>query len=289
MGIWDITFKQLMRLRPQDLIGLLPGVPSGAKLRLADKEFPPPAAPKLLDACIELESDGSGTLYHLEFEAEPRRDAPLRVFEHFSLAHCGLGGRPVRPVVFYLSPGARGQRGLVRPDVVADGRLVCRFDFEAVRIWELDAGMLLRRPAPALWALVGLCRGAALAHVARARAQVELEVPDEGMRRELLAVLYFMSGTRFDARQLKELFPEEVLMQSSTYDEILRKGEERGRADGLRLACRRVAAVKLGRLPAELGARLDRVADAALLEAVLVDLSAAADAAEARAALERLG
>ncbi|HEY3356035.1 MAG TPA: hypothetical protein VGQ83_22470 [Polyangia bacterium] len=301
MGLWDVAFKHLLRLRPHDLLDLVPGIKTDAPLQLRNPELARIRPPKSLDGCVELESEPGGTLYHVEFEATPRSDSAFRAFEHFALAHChGTTARPVRTVVFFLTPGTEGRTPPDAYAAAADGRVVCEFRFDSVRLWELDAEEVLRRRAPGLWAVVALSRGAEVVHVGRAAAQVASEVADEGMRTELLAVLYSVSGARFAAGALKGLIPREVLMRSTTYDEILQEGEERGlakgrqegesagRLEGLRFALLRIAEVKLGAVPPALPAALARVTDPSDLEAALVDLTSAADPGAVLAVVRRL-
>ncbi|MBI5481286.1 MAG: Rpn family recombination-promoting nuclease/putative transposase [Deltaproteobacteria bacterium] len=294
MGLWDVTFKRLLRLRPQDLLSLVPGAPADQPWRLCPTEFVPRPTSRMLDGCLDLEADPGGTLYHVEFEATPRSDTGRRVFEHFALVHAAHPGRAVRPVVFYLGPGEQSRRPQDRHVVLADGEAICDFRFDAVRLWEFDADELLARPAPALWSVVTLGRGAGLPHVARA---VELlqALPDRALARELLVVLYLVAGTRFAEPAVRALLPEEVLMRSATYDAIVEQGRaqgwERGLAEGqvegLRRACRRVAATKLGEIAPDLDRRLAEFTDPAALEALLVDLSGAADPPAALAVLTR--
>jgi hypothetical protein len=72
-------------------------------------------------------------------------------------------------------------------------------------------------------------------------------------------------------------------------DEAARERDEaaRARLGSLRFACRQVAAARLGALPADAAARIDAVARAESLEALLADRGAAPDAAAVRAAIDR--
>ena len=293
MGFWDVTFKLLLRLRPQDLLGLVPGIREGERLRLVDKELVPPAAPRTLDGCVELESEGGeGTLYHVEFESTPRSDTALRVFEHFAWAHCANRGREVRPIVYYLEPGKEGREPAECHEAWADGRKVLDFRFETVLLWEIEADELLRRPAPALWSVVALAKSAGLGHVEQARDRIEREVPDEKIRRELYGVLVMVSGTQFDPETVRVLVRKEMYMESATYLEAVREGEkkgiQKGHLEGLREGCQRLARAKLGTLDPLAEERIAGVGDASVLKALLDEIGAAADAATVSAALDRL-
>ena len=302
MGLLDAAFKLLLRVRPTDLLGLVPGVTPGRPLRLLDKEFAPaPALPRALDGCVELADEAAGTVFHVEFEAEPRSDTGLRVFQHCALAHLGLAGRPVRPVVFYLTPGTEGRRPQDRYSWEADGRVVLELRFEAVRMWDLGPAELLARPCPALWAAVALCAGVTLADVGRARTQIEAAVTEAELRRELTAVTYTLARRRFAGEDLLRWFSRELLMDADIYkimgdlwperiekgrQEGREEGRKEGREEGLRAACRSLLEAKAELHSATDLARLDAMT-AEQLERLVVELGTAQDAEAARAALAR--
>ncbi|MGI5864946.1 MAG: hypothetical protein ACOX6T_23245 [Myxococcales bacterium] len=307
MGLWDLSFKVLSRARPQDLLGLVAGIDPSRSLRLIDKEFEPRLPlPRALDACLEYEDErGEGVVFQLEFESEPRSDTGRRVFEHAALAHLTLK-RIVRPVVLYLTPGKEGRRPHDSYHWSANGRAVLRFRFEKVCLWELPAEAILRRPAPALWAVVALCCGARLEHVERAFRQIEQTVEDPDVRRDLQGALYWIAGTRFERTHLMAIVPKEVLMKSSTYEATLEEGREEGRKEGieegkkegkeegkeegekkvLRRLCNVLLKLKLDELPPE-AERISSIEEVERLERLADALEQAADPAAVRAALRR--
>ncbi len=233
MGLWDLTFKTLARARPQDLLRLVSGFDGARGLRPIDKEFaPPPRMPRPLDALLEYRDDpGDGTVFHLEFEAEPRADAGLRAFEHWCLARLLLQ-RPVRTVVIYLKRGASRRRPKNVYVGRLDGRKQVSFRFEAIALWKLSAKSVLAWPAPGLWATVPLCHDVSLESIRTAFEQLE-SVEEERLRRELESVLYWIAGTRFEPKDLRWMVPKEVFMKSSTYEATLDEGRQEGLKRGL--------------------------------------------------------
>jgi hypothetical protein len=301
VGLWDVTLKVVMRYRPQDLLALVPGVERPRKVRVLDKEIAGPLAPRALDACVQIASeDEDGTVFHVEFESAPRSDAGRRVLVHYALTHDRLGATPLCPVVYYLTPGTEGRRPADRYQTEARGKPVCDLRFETVSLWQVRVTDVLAIAAPGLWALVGLCAGATVADVARARRQVDEQVRQKDERRELLAAMYLIAGTRLDAAALRRLFPKEVLMESSTYAEILgeglekgrqegrQQGRQEGRAEGLWQACLKLAEARLSTVSEDTRKRIEALTDVAALEALLTELVSATDADQARAALDRV-
>ncbi|MGI5862647.1 MAG: hypothetical protein ACOX6T_11400 [Myxococcales bacterium] len=190
--------------------------------------------PRQLDALLEYRDDpGTGAVFHLEFEAEPKADAGFRAFEHWCLARVLLR-RPVRTIVIYLKRGAfrRRPKGVYVGRI--DGRKQVAFRFEAIAFWKLSAKSVLAWPTPGLWSAVALCQDASLESIRTAFEQLE-SFEDVRLRRELQAVLYWIAGTRFEHQDLRWLVPKEVRMKSSTYEATLEEGREEGREQGREL------------------------------------------------------
>jgi len=141
------------------------------------------------------------------------------------------------------------------------------------------------------WVIVPLCEGATLGDVERAERALASAPCDERTCVDLESLLYWLAGTRFSAEDLVRAFPEEVLMKSVTYELTLKKGEERGRAEGeaegLRKACCAVLRSKVGEGCPEAEA-LKQVSDQIVLLALHAELISAADAEAARAAVARV-
>jgi hypothetical protein len=251
MGRWDRDFKVIGRLRPLDLLGLVPGIRAGATARSLEKELASaPPLPRALDQLVEIEEPGGArTAFQLEFEAEPRSDTAERVFDHWAYAHLVLG-RVIRCVVFYMSRGSAGRRPQSR-FVAGRGRTAVRFSFETVCFWELEADAMLASEAPGLWALSSLGNGAGRRQVENACRLLE-GLGDESLGSELLGVWYEVAGLLMPSPDLLAMVRrKELLMESSTYKAILEQGIEQGGKIMLTRVCRELIESRLGSLPPE--------------------------------------
>lgn len=315
MGLWDVTFKRLVRLRPGDLLVPVIGVAPHRAYRLLDKEMERLPATKSLDALVE-DRRGSKRLYHLEFEAVPQSDSGRRVFEHYVLAHLRFPTRPLESVVYYLQPGRERRPPVDAYRCYADGVLKSIFFFDAVALWRITPATFLEQAgAPALWAMVPLCKAATLEDVGRAHRKIVRQVEKGYTRGELDAILYTLASTQFDRAALACIFKEKTLMESWAVKEwqaaaraegILKgrsegermgivkgerrgivKGERHGRVEGLRLACRRAIAAKLPRVTQPIERLLLRIDNEATLVRLVGEVAAAVDAKAVRAVLQK--
>jgi hypothetical protein len=257
----DRDFKVVGRLRPLDLLGLVPGPPIRGTARSVDKEVAAaPQLPRLLDQIVEIEELGGAlTSFQLEFESEPQSDTGKRVFEHWALSQRVLG-RDLRCVVFYMAKG-KGRRRPQRRYVVRCGATALRFSFEAICLWEVDVDALLAPSVPGLWPLAPLGRGASVEHAERACRLLE-GLDDESLSSELLGVWYEVAGMKVPQADLMAMVRrKELLMESATYKAIkeegrlegIEEGIERSRAD-LAGKCLRAVTMWLGSLPPEAAA-----------------------------------
>jgi hypothetical protein len=302
MGRWDRDFKVIGRLRPLDLLGLVPGARARGVARSLDKELASaPPLPRALDQIVEVEEpDGTLAAYQLEFEAEPRSDTGERVFEHWAYSRMVLG-RALRLVVFYLAPGKEGRRPQ-RRFAATSGRTTARFSFEVVCLWKVDVALMLGPQTPGLWALAPLARGAGPAQIERACRLIE-GLEDESLSSELLGVWFEVAGVKTSSADLMAMVRrKELLMESSTYKAIFaegekwgeekgekkgeKRGEEKGEKKGLAHVCRAIAQARLGTQPPEMAA-LEGL-DLERLRRLAEQLSAAASAEAVREALRDL-
>ncbi len=166
----------------------------------------------------------------LEYLSTYKTSAPERLHWHRTLiAH--RHQLRVRSVILLLRPEADGpaMTGLYEesfPDEPSD----ITFRFRIVRLWEIPAKTLLAGGlGTALYAPIGKVELDHLPEVVReVRQRVELERPDDA--KDLLAAMYILMGMRYDDAVIQMIQKEVHGMEESiTYQEILRKGEGKGR------------------------------------------------------------
>lgn len=220
MGELDFAAKVVLREDPGPLLSLAcPGLVL-TPLRLAPTEQV--RAHRLMDSLVEVDVEGLGRGFvHVEF-AGWKADVPDRGFEYYSLARAGH--LPLLPVVVCMKPG---DRQATPPDVVEitdrfGPHEVMRFRHLVLRLWEVSAATLLATPG--LAPLVPLAAGATEATV-EAALRVLGSVEPGARRVELEVALSMFAGNVFPARDWLGRIPMELLMTSTTYQQIQLRGK----------------------------------------------------------------
>ena len=145
-------------------------------------------------------------------------------------------------VIYVRSPAPSE---LVHRQLLA-GRMVNQWRLDVVRLWEQPPERLLAL-GPGGAALVPLCAGATLPHVAAASRSIQRGA-GRARAPDLLAILRMLSEGRYTARRLARVIPEEVVMASTLLERFTKKriAEERtqwrteGRTEEARHECARL-------------------------------------------------
>ena len=223
-------------MRARDLLPLTND--AGAKVLLVANPVHVQAAKRAVDFVICLRRGTEEYVRHLEFQSRHRGDLARRFFEYAS-ALTRHYRRPVLTTVIYVRSPAPSE--LVYRQVLA-GRVVNQWRFDVVRLWEQPPERLLAL-GPGGAALVPLCAGATLPHVAAASRSIQRGA-GRARASDLLAILQMLSEGRYTARRLARVIPEEVVMASTLLERFMKKriAEERseGRTEEARHECARL-------------------------------------------------
>jgi predicted transposase YdaD len=219
----DRPLKELFRLRPQDLLGLIGD--AGARLVSTDV-VELTSLSRRVDTVVRLRRGPQSYLRHLEFEMEYRPDLELRCFEYATrlAIHSRL---PVLTTVVLVKKS--GPRDLAYREVLS-GRVVHERRFDVVRLWEMDPRRALRL-GPGTAALIGLAEKATLPLIGQAARKIQRETKGAAQR-DLLFILQAFSGEKYTARELAGEIPKETVMASSLWAEAASKGRREGRKAG---------------------------------------------------------
>jgi hypothetical protein len=236
----DIPLKELFRMRARDLLPLTND--AGSEVVLVANPVNVQAARRAVDFVICLRRGTEDYVRHLEFQSRHRGDLARRFFEYASSLTRHYR-RPVLTTVIYLGSPAPSE--LVYRQVLA-GRVVNEWRFDVVRLWEQPPERLLAL-GPGGAALVPLCAGATLPHVAAASRSIQRGVT-ASRASDLLAILQMLSEGRYTARQLARVIPEGVVMASTLLERVTKlkraewtaKGRVEGQLEEARSTCARL-------------------------------------------------
>ena len=173
---------------------------------------------------------------HLELESSGHLGRPVELFRYNLLTHT-LTRLPVHSVILLLRPKANASdlTGFHSIDG-ADARPYATFKYRVIRLWEESIDALLEM-GPGLAALAMLTDEAVVApEAAFARVDHRLRAADVpgNVREKVFDSMYILCGLRFSAERITELYRSVAmtLEDSTTYQEILRKGMAKGIAEG---------------------------------------------------------
>jgi predicted transposase YdaD len=221
---YDNMLKYLTEHHGAALASWLLGRPVGTRIRLLKNELSlqPVRADWL--ALYDLEEE----ILHVEFETDPAKSEaplPLRMLDYFVRLY-RLYRKPIRQVVIVLH-----KTGVEIPDEFRVGETYHRF--RVIKIWEQDAAPLLAEEG--LLPLAVLARSDNPEQLVRAVAEQIQNVAQPDIRADLTAAAFMLGGLRFDEKLLRNLFKEEVMVQSSTYRWVVETSEKRGEQRGVQL------------------------------------------------------
>ena len=221
---------------------------------------------------------GEVVLLHIELQTHPDPTMGERIAD-YALRLWREHRRPVHSVVVYLR-----ETRTPLPDTFVlpggGGSETLRVRFQVVRLWELPASAVLGQPEAALWPLAALmadATAAAVSAVAEHIAQANLARRE---RSELLGLLAVLAGARLPRDVVSQIVRRSPmlreLMEESSYTQLVReeaeaRGEERGRAEGMRAMVQAVLEHRFGTLQTDEVAALQG-ADAPRLQEVATQM-----------------
>ncbi len=218
---YDNLLKYLTEHHGAALASWLLGHPVGGRIRLLKSELSlqPIRADWLAQYALDEE------ILHVEFETDPAKSdvpLPLRMLDYFVRTY-RREGKPVRQVVIVLT-----ETGAPIPDEFHVGDTYHRY--RVVKIWEEDPAPLLAEEG--LLPLAVLARTPEPETLLREVAARVQNIAQPDTRADLAAAAFMLGGLRFDKALLRSLFKEEIMIQSSSYLDVVERSELRGQQLG---------------------------------------------------------
>jgi predicted transposase/invertase (TIGR01784 family) len=158
-------------------------------------------------------------IFHLEFQTLPVSDPPLpfRMLDYWVRLYRQYRCEVEQVVIFLKATTSEAAFANEFNATNTSHR------YRIIRMWEQDPAPLLANPA--LLPLATLAQTdspqSLLAQVADRVANIE----ETQQRQNLAACVYVLAGLRFDKSLIRQLFREEIMLESVTYQDILQRGE----------------------------------------------------------------
>ncbi|MEI2583770.1 DUF4351 domain-containing protein [Scytonema sp. PRP1] len=163
------------------------------------------------------------TILHLEFQTLPTSNPAMdfRMLDYYTRLKREYGCQ-IEQVVIFLQQTT--SEIVFRQEYVDTNT---RHRYRVIRIWEQDPTPLLANPA--LLPLAALARSDSpntlLEQVAAGVGMIE----ENDERQNISACTQILAGLRFDKNLIQQLFREEIMQESVIYQDILQKGEQKGK------------------------------------------------------------
>ena len=231
---FDIVAKDVIDPFPEDMLGFLMEGWDIEFVEHLDSELTT-VETRQMDSLIKVLLDGEEVLVHCEFQTTDSTHADMVQRTVDYLGRCyGRYGLPIFSHVIYLRPNAgRNDPGGYVQDVPGHRLIV---EYKVIRLIEVDGQSVLEAHQPGLLPFCPLMKPPAgidaltwLNQCVETTKSLSLDAP---LRNNLLLELWVMGGLVHDSDAIAHLFPEDIMQESSVYQDIT----QRARAEGIELA-----------------------------------------------------
>ena len=228
-GPWDSAGKRLLREMPQHVVSWL--LKGATFVRALPTELK--SRNIFADGVYEIAVNDEPALMHIEFQSRQHKTMPERLMEYNMLAASENEWWPVYTFVIYLrKDGEVPQSPLIRR--LRNGEEYQRFYYTVVELANISARQFLQMGLHGLYPLILLAKGGTEPEVVR-EMMTDLT---EARELELLALAYTFGGLVPGSEAYEAWFKrsfamlDDILEESWTYQEIVKKGLEKGRRLG---------------------------------------------------------
>ena len=227
---FDIVAKDVIDTFPEDMLGFLMEGCDIEFLEHLDSELTT-VETRQMDSLIKVLLDGEEVLVHCEFQTTDSTHADMVERTVDYLGRCyGRYGLPIFSHVIYLRPNAgRNDPGGYVQDVPGHRLIV---EYKVIRLIEVDGQSVLEAQQPGLLPFCPLMKPPAgidaltwLNQCVETTKSLSLDAP---IRNNLLLDLWVMGGLVHDSDAIAHLFPEDIMQESSVYQDIIAKGVQLG-------------------------------------------------------------
>ncbi|MEH1910903.1 DUF4351 domain-containing protein [Nostoc sp.] len=212
-------------------------------------------------------------ILHLEFQTTPKSTTPLdfRMLDYYTRLKREYWCEIKQVVIFLQATSSETAFQTQYVDTNTTHR------YRVIRLWEEDPTPLLANPA--LLPLATLARTDSPADLLEQVAASVDMIEEADERQNISACVQVLAGLRFDKNVIKQLFREEIMQESVIYQDILQKGEERGKKQEALQLIMRLLTHRFGAIEPEIEQQIRTLSIAQLeeLAEALLDFSSQSD------------
>lgn len=292
-GEYDSGMKRLVKINPADYVSWL--VQDAIYLEEYNPHLPNRSidADSLLKAAYKAVPDRP-FLVHIEFQTKPDLEMARRLWE-YNVSATIKYGLPTKSFVIYLKKISQVATAPYQVKI-PDGEEIHRFHFGVIKLWEIATEELRQTGLTGLLALLPLTENGAKREVVETMID-DLQSEIEGeTQRDMLSIGLTFATLVFNKKDQDWLMRrismlEDILEESPFYQQIMHRGEEKGRVQGLEKMRETALGIVQARFPklARLAKKqVAAVNNLGILSELIVNLSLAKDEVEAKKKLLKL-
>ena len=219
--MYDNTCKFLVENFPTDFATWLLGKPIAlTKLEPSELSVDPIRA----DSVILLES--AEVIVHLEFQTKTDDTMPYRMANYYLRLYGKYAAKAIHQTVIYLRPT---KSELAYQTNFKTNKL--NHEFNVIRLWEQPTETFQQYQG--LLPLAVLTKTANPSETLREVAKLIDNIEDRKVKSNVTAATAIISGLALDHEVIQRLLRSEIMEESVVYQEILREGLTKGKAEGL--------------------------------------------------------
>ncbi|MDB9513326.1 DUF4351 domain-containing protein [Kamptonema animale CS-326] len=251
--MYDNTCKYLAEKSPASFVRWLLNT-EPENIRVLKTEIIP--EPIEADALVLLQTDNQ--ILHLEFQTVPYSNPPipLRMLEYKAILTRKYR-LPIEQVVIFLK---RTNSELVLQNQYQDNYTTHRY--RIIRMWEQNPAPLL--VTPELLPLAALAQSDNPNTLLEQVAQQVAIIEETEQRNNISACVFVLAGLRFEKKLIRQLFREDIMRESVTYQDILQQGVQQGMQQGMQRGevaiLERLISYRFGELEPQLSEQIQRLA-----------------------------
>lgn len=232
---YDIVAKDAIYTFPEDMLQFLMQESEIEFLEHLESELTT-VETRQMDNLIKLRLNGELVLVHCEFQTS---DSPHLKMVQRNVGYLGRCyeryGLPIFSYVVYLRPnvGSNDPGGYIQE--IPGHRFIV--EYKVIRLIEVDGQAILEAQQPGLMPFCPLMRPPVdmdrLQWIHQCVETTKLLSVDAPTRNNLLLDLWVMGGLIHEPQAIANLFPEDIMQESSVYQYIIEKGRAEGIEQGI--------------------------------------------------------
>lgn len=236
MQYYDNTLKYLSDKFPQHYVDLI-FEGSNGDIELLDREVA--SVNRKIDCLVKIKDITKHTefILHIEFQSLYDVNMPYRMLSYYTRIFDKYK-LPIYPVVIYLFPD---RPGLDIPDSYAssiNNKDILTFKFEVLKAWEIKANKIIDNNLYGLFPILPLVKHRKTDdkdYLAECFDLVRnIDIEDNKLKADIYFSTGILAGLRYSRELIKTLMKVEILEESEIYQEVLNKGIEKGRNEGIK-------------------------------------------------------